>query len=618
MIYRLILVFFLFFTQNLTSQNYPAEIINHDIICEVDENNILTVTKRLLLKINSPSGRDYADFQLYYDSKSSINNIDCRILNSQYDLIKTFKKKEISDYSALSGYFHTDDRYKEIKAYHNTYPYMIELRYKQIFDEFFSLPTWYPQNEENIPSKKSTYKLIVPDNYEFHYKFYNFSPEEDIQTSESIKTYTWKSENISPLYAHESYLPPIKTIYPTARFIPDNFIFGGIEGASTSWSEIGKWQSKLISGLDKLPETEIEKVKDLTKLAESQFDKVKLIYEYLQNETRYIGVFIGIGGWKPFDASYVCNNKYGDCKALTNYMMSMLKVIDIKSYYSLIIAGEDEPDIDTSFPGKYFNHVVLYVLLENDTLWLECTSQNIPFGYWGTFTSGKHALVCDFENSFITPTPKFDHGKNVINQLSTVNIIDGKLSVQMERELFGEPFEEVLFNLSYSAEKSIGNKATNILPFQSFELTGVKYDTIIFNGCTGYKESLHLIFSNNIQEYGSNMIVSPFNAFFETKYPLSAERYNPISILHNFRIADTIQFNIPQGYVLEVLPDDFQSITKFGKYKSQYRLKKNKLFILKTAELNQGIYPIADYHEFKLFINNIIRNEKQKILIKKL
>jgi hypothetical protein len=533
-------------------------------------------------------------------------------------LIKSFKKKEITDYSDLTRYFHTDDRYKEINAYHNSYPYLIELRYVQEFDEFSSFPTWYPQNGVNIPSKKSTYKLTVPENYSFHYKFYNFTPKEHIQSSESFKTYTWQSENLSPIFIQEPYLPPLEIIYPTGRFIPDNFIFGGIRGASKSWKDIGNWQSKLISGLDKLPENEIKKVKELTNHLDCEYEKVKQVYKYLQNETRYIGIFIGIGGWKPFDASYVCKNKYGDCKALTNYMMAMLKAIGIKSYYSLINAGDDEPDIDTNFPGNYFNHVVLYVPLEKDTLWLECTNQNIPFGYWGTFTNGKHALICDFENSFITQTPKFNHGENFINQKSIVDIIDDELSVQMQRDLFGEPFEMVMDNLSYSSEKSLIEKATKTLPFRNYKINHVRYDSIKNNRNIGYKEILQLTFPNNIQKYGSNIIVRPFNAFFETKYPLNTERQNPISIFHNLRITDTIQLNVPQGYELELIPDDFQSITKFGKYKLQYNLKENQLFILKTAELNRGVYPISDYPKFKTFINEITQNERQKILLKKL
>jgi hypothetical protein len=69
MILRFFFIFFFFQSFHLFSNEYPAEIINHDIVCEVDKDNKLILTKSLLIKINSPLGRDYADFQIYYDNK---------------------------------------------------------------------------------------------------------------------------------------------------------------------------------------------------------------------------------------------------------------------------------------------------------------------------------------------------------------------------------------------------------------------------------------------------------------------------------------------------------------------------------------------------------------------
>jgi len=162
MIYRLIFISFIFLSIRLFAQNNPAEIIIHDIECKVDEIKKLTVTESLLIQINSPLGREHANIKIHYDNMSPIESIDVKIFNMQKELIKTFKKSEIDDISLLSGSFHTDDRYKVIKAYHGAYPYLIELKYIQIFDEYLTLPSWHPQDGKNIPLKKSAYKLTVP------------------------------------------------------------------------------------------------------------------------------------------------------------------------------------------------------------------------------------------------------------------------------------------------------------------------------------------------------------------------------------------------------------------------------------------------------------------------
>lgn len=611
-------ILFLFVNIKLSAQSYPAEILNYTIECQVDSKGKLTVKKYISMKINSPLGRTHGDIEIYYDNKSLIKAIEVSISTVRNELIKTFRKKEISDYSRLSGYFHTDVRYKEVKAYHNEYPYLIELSYTQVFSEFFSFPVWHPQNGTNIPTAKSSYKISVPVDYTFHNGFYNFEPKVDVQINETSKTYFWQTENILPIFVQESFLPPFGQLYPTARFVPDNFTFGNLTGVSKTWKDIGNWQSNLISGLDELPETEVKKVKELTKYKESEYEKVKVIFEYLQKETRYVGVFIGIGKWKPYNATYVCNNKYGDCKALTNYMMAMLKAINIKSYYSLIVAGENEADVDTLLPGFYFNHTVLCVPIENDTLWLECTSQDIPFNYWGAFTSGKHALVCNYENSYITQTPQFDKKRNCINQKSSVSISGEKLIVDLKRELFGESFESIKNAIEKKTDKNISDVADKTLPFENYSITNVGYNRIDTNGITGYLENLQLTFPNNIQKYSSNLIISPFNVFFRITHPLIEKRKNPISILHNFKISDTTNYNIPLGYRLDVIPDNFQILTKYGTCIIRYVYSENQLIVSKIIELNKGVYPLVEYTDFKSFVNAVINLENQKILLKKL
>ena len=60
-------------------------------------------------------------------------------------------------------------------------------------------------------------------------------------------------------------------------------------------------------------------------------DKISALYKYMQDKVRYVSVQVGIGGWQPIEAETVDRLSCGDCKALANYMESLLDVAGIKT-----------------------------------------------------------------------------------------------------------------------------------------------------------------------------------------------------------------------------------------------------------------------------------------------
>jgi hypothetical protein len=79
----------------------------------------------------------------------------------------------------------------------------------------------------------------------------------------------------------------------------------------------------------------------------------------------------------------VAEKKYGDCKALSNYMVSLLKEAGVKAHYVLATSG-DEKGLERRFSGTlFFNHAICCVPNGKDTIWLECTSQTQPAGFMG-------------------------------------------------------------------------------------------------------------------------------------------------------------------------------------------------------------------------------------------
>jgi transglutaminase-like putative cysteine protease len=158
------------------------------------------------------------------------------------------------------------------------------------------------------------------------------------------------------------------------------FEMAGYKGNMNTWENLGKFMQDLRGGRDQLPADIKQKVHELTDKEPDPNKKVAKLYEFMQQNTRYVSIQLGIGGLQPFDATYVATKRYGDCKALSNYMSALLKEIGVPSYYTLVKSGEGNTFFVPDFPSDQFDHVILCVPLKKDTMWLECTDQTLPAG----------------------------------------------------------------------------------------------------------------------------------------------------------------------------------------------------------------------------------------------
>jgi hypothetical protein len=346
-------------------------------------------------------------FTILKKTNGEYEDISAAVYDKNGKLIRTLKKKDISDQKPPEHYVN-DSRFKVLNLPASEYPYTIEYTVQSKHIGLLFYPAFMPQNRRYESVENASFDIIMPENLELRVK--------EIEVPSECKTgkYSWKFQNITAT-KREDYTPVSNYKFITVLTAPTDFTFGGIDGNMSTWENFGHFIQVLNSSQGALPPEIIPKLKKIVADCPDIPCKVERIYKYLQDNTRYFFVGLGIGGWQPALASDVNQYKYGDCKGLSNYMVAMLKAVDVSAHYVLIRAGENEQfGQKLDFPSGWFNHAIACVPNGQDTIWLECTSQTQSCGFMSDFTDNRAALLITPEGGKLVQTPRYD--KNV-NQL---------------------------------------------------------------------------------------------------------------------------------------------------------------------------------------------------------
>lgn len=567
-----------------------------------EKSAIVKVTEvRTILNKN---GLDNIYFREAYSPMNKISNIKGIIYNELGERIKTLSIGDIIDRSYISGFsMYDDNRVKFYDPKNMTFPFTVEYSYEIDLKQTLFLPSW-SHDIENVSFETSIFTVKTPANYAIRYKEYNLAGTVQKSKEGEKDIYSWSLNNLCARN-HEPMLSNILPGYPMVKLVPNNFEVEGTKGTTESWKELGQWVTSLIDQKDKLPETTVSKIKEITATCTSESEKVKKVYEYMQQKTRYVSIQVGIGGWQPFDAESVDKNSYGDCKALANYTKSLLSAVGINSYYTLVKAGADNPYFDAAFPSSQFNHAIVCVPIEKDTLWLECTNQRMPFGFNGDFTDDRQVLLIDGENSHLARTRIYPASENSITRTSNVVFSDVETGSAVVKTKYLGLCYDLIVPIYYADDAEKLKQVTQSIDLPSFTLNNFKY-TENRSKTPYFDEDLNLSFTNYIQKMG-DVALLPLNFMNKlTSIPDKVRnRKTDMCIRRAYMEQDSINYQLPKGYKVTALPEKSDIKGKFGKYFSKTVHNGNSVTYVRSFELFKCNFPKEAYAEFRDFLEEI-------------
>ncbi len=599
-------------------KNANAVVRIEDQVFEIKSPREAIHSYRYVITILNENGERWAEFSEYYDKMREVNSVQGFLYDAYGKQLKKIKTKDLQDLSGGSDNNLIDDnRVKRHNFYYKSFPYTVEyeveIRYK--YTLFF--PMWTPQAGDRLAVEKSYMSIVCPGDYQFRSKAFNYKGDPVITNEKDKRITKWSIENM-PAYLSEPFQPMHHEITTLVVFGPSEFQVGDYKGNMQSWEDFGRFIYALKKDRDVLPPDVKAKIHQLSDGITDVREKVRVLYEYMQANTRYISIQLGIGGWQPFEASYVASKAYGDCKALTNYMYSILKEVGIKSGYTVVRAGRNETYITDDFPSQQFNHVILCVPLQKDSIWLECTSQTEPTGYMGGFTGNRLALYVDENGGALVRTPRYGLEENLqIRRIKATLSEDATLRLKAETRYTAIQQDNLHMLINNLSKEKIKERLQGQLDFPTYDITDFNYKEKK-SSLPWIDETLDISVKNFATISGKRLFLQP-NIMTKSYNRLSKDetRKFDLQLRYSYRDIDTVELEIPQGFTQETKMEDVSIESRFGKYSSSTRIMENKLYHYRKMEQYEGKYSASHYNELVDFYDKIYKADRTRLVFVK-
>jgi transglutaminase-like putative cysteine protease len=143
-----------------------------------------------------------------------------------------------------------------------------------------------------------------------------------------------------------------------------------------------------------------------------QLKQARLLYNWVSRNIRYVGVYVGAGGFVPHDAQSILDHRYGDCKDHVVILESLLTSVGIDSSPALVNYGDSYllHKLPLTSP---FNHVITY--LPKYKLFLDSTNDFAPFAILDDDVMDKPVLLTATGEVSRTPKTSPDTDYAVVN-----------------------------------------------------------------------------------------------------------------------------------------------------------------------------------------------------------
>jgi hypothetical protein len=591
----------------------------------------LITTENYAVKVLTREGRELATAHAFYlMSFSKVREISAWVIRPDGS-IKEYDKKSVLDIIADQDDVYNEGRIKLIDASDDVDAGFI-FGYAVVTED---KPLFYQDNwsfQDRLPVMQSRYGLNLPAGWKASSITFNHA---EVKPQISGTSYVWEVRNLAPI-PPEPMSPSVRNIAAriAVNYAPDN-ASQSAGRAFADWTAVSRWGSGLHDSQVIVDDAVAAKARELTANAKTELEKIRALGSFVQN-LQYISIDIGVGygnGMKPRPSNTVLSRGYGDCKDKANLMRAMLKALKIEAYPIAIYSGD--PDFvreEWASPGQ-FNHCIIAVKVSDETktptvlnhaklgrlLIFDATDPYTPVGDLPDYLQGSQALIMAGENGGLSKMPITPPETDLLERNVEVNLsAEGEIKGTISEKASGQTssiFRRELRALSASQYKQaiegwLTRGATGALLVKvtsNDKHADASFDLDVEFSAPRYAQLMQgrlLVFKP--------VIVGRRGGVFLTEI----KRDQPVMLDSN-SMKETVTFNLPQGFIVDEMPDAVTLETPFGKYTTRYEAKDNKLIFTRSLVTTRTTVPVDKYNSVKDFYSKIMTAEQSPVVLLK-
>lgn len=578
-------------------------------------------SKRMFL--TSQAGQ-FREDQLSYSNFTSIDNIEAVTSIPNGKKYKSVKTKEFIEQDDLeSDVFYDDTKIIGFEYEGLQEGGLTELRYtRNIKDPHFLgrvLMQWA------YPIEKQTYRIIVDKGvdlgyteYQFDQDFISFSKTDD----KGVTTYEWVATN-APIFKSDKWSPSIT--YYTPQVIPRIKSYQGeteTVNVLRNEADLFHWYESMTDTLnsDKNDPNLQAIVDSITNGITNEKEKVKRIFEWTQDNIKYVAYEDGLGGFIPRSAASVCTNRFGDCKDMSSTITQLLDYAGIPSHLTWIGTH--------SIPFKYKevptpavdNHMIAtYIDKDNKHYFMDATGRYMPFGLPSGFIQGKEALIQLKKGEFeIYTVPVVDEKVNIILDSVNATITDGVFTGTAVNKLGGYSKQSLEYRIEDLTDekkakffKSYFTKGNNKFLPENFKESHAYPDP------APYEVAYNFTIGDYIMTLDNEVYVNLNLMDFFSGDKLKEDRETPFQFKHKSLFKNVVHFTVPEGYTVDFLPKPLSVDNELMYYHSSYEVNGNVVTYTMYSSKKRLNYNVSDIPLWNKSVSQINKSQKNVIILKK-